>query len=138
MPKCVLYSEASQASLSKVHRSHLNLLHSEVQERLVAAHRDEALRPHAAHACPQAPIQLQHHQLVQQPAYVGLGGGFDGGVGEDGVIKEGLDFLPDDAVPGLSLVEELFKQSPKASQVGFQLLRKKKKVRGQIGQRPLK
>ena len=47
-----------------LNKPHLYLLHGEVQEGVVVADADQALGPLAAHAGAQAPVQLQHHQLV--------------------------------------------------------------------------
>ena len=44
---------------------YLYLLNSEVQEGVLIADADQALGALAAHAGPQAPVKLHHHQLVQ-------------------------------------------------------------------------
>ena len=73
-----------QKLIRQLPQPHLYLLHGEVQEGVVVADADQALGPLAAHAGAKAPVQLQHHQLVEagadalRPAL-----GFDLLVGQD-------------------------------------------------------
>ncbi len=108
----------------KAYLPHLNLLHSQVKEGPVTAHGDETLWPHAPHTRPETPVQLQHHQLVQQALglRLSLRGWCDRGVGDDRVVQEGLDLVPNDAVPCAPLAEELVKDLLKARKVRLQLL----------------
>lgn len=51
-------------------RHYLDLLHCQVQEGVLIPHPNEALGAFAAHARAQAPIELHHHQLVQDRSNV--------------------------------------------------------------------
>lgn len=63
------FSQEMVASPSLM-RLHLDLLHRQVQEGVLAAHADQALGALAAHAGPQAAVQFDHGQLVEAGADV--------------------------------------------------------------------
>lgn len=49
---------------------YLNLLYSQVQERVLVSDADETFGSFAAHAGAQTSVQLHHHQLIQAVGYV--------------------------------------------------------------------
>ena len=63
--------------------SYLNLLHSEIQEGEVRPHWDDRLGPLAAHGGPQASVEFDDHQLVEQRRHGRLVGALHVGVGDN-------------------------------------------------------
>lgn len=102
--------------------TYLNLLHSEVQKGPITTNGNETLGSDTPHGGPKPTIEFQHHQLVQQFPGPTIRGRLEGRVWNDRLIEEGLDLIPDDGVPSLTILEKLLKHPPKVIQVGPKLL----------------